>query len=100
MITGREGVPPSRLTQSITLELVSFNRALWAWGPDPRGFHAVVHPLAMSAILPGLPDGASLMLGRDQIALYCDEPVPAGTVGDYVWLTCQLADAVPSYLMG
>jgi hypothetical protein len=99
MITGREAVPPALLGRSINLELVSFNRALWAWGPDPRGFHAVVHPLTMSDILQGLPDGASLMFGRDQIALYCDEPVPTARIADYVWLACRLADAVPTYLI-
>jgi hypothetical protein len=53
----------------------------------------------MSALLQGLPDGASLMFGRDQISLYCDEPVPAAHIADYVWLACQLAEAVPSYLI-
>lgn len=99
VITGREAVPPGLLGRSIDLELVSFNRALWAWGPDPRGFHAVVHPLAMSAILQGLPDGASLRFGRDRIALYCDEPMPTKRIADYVWLACQLAEAVPTYLI-
>jgi hypothetical protein len=31
LITGREAVPPALLSRSINLELVSFNRALWAW---------------------------------------------------------------------
>jgi len=39
------------------------------------------------------------MFARDRIALYRDELVPTARIADYVWLTSQPADAVPTYLI-
>jgi hypothetical protein len=98
-VAGREAIPPTALSQSIDLELHDFNRALWAWGPDARGFHAVLHPRAMGAVLRGLPDGASLRLGGDRISLVCDEPVTGPELGAYLLLLGELAALVPSFLI-
>jgi hypothetical protein len=99
IVTGRESVPPASLPMSIDLELATFNRSLWAWGPDPRGFHDVLHPRAMEPILRDLPEGATVRFDRDRIAVYNDEPVRSDDLATYLGLMDQLADLLPSYLV-
>jgi hypothetical protein len=99
IVTGRESVPPASLPMSIDLELATFNRSLWAWGPDPRGFHDVLHPRAMEPILRDLPEGATVRFDRDRIAVYNDEPVRSDDLATYLGLMHQLADLLPRYLV-
>jgi hypothetical protein len=99
VVCGREAVPPAQRAQSIDLELYAFNRSLWAWGPDRRGFHAVLHPLVLATIVRDLPDGASLRFAGDQIAVYSDEPVTAAQLVAALRLVGRLAEQVPTYLV-
>jgi hypothetical protein len=99
MVTGREGVPVRELRQAIALELESFNRSLWAYGPDARGVYALMHPRAMSEIMATLPDGATAAFAGDYVAVYSDEPVLPQSLSTYVAATLALAELIPTYLL-
>jgi len=98
-VTGREGVPVRELRQAVALELESFNRSLWVYGPDARGVYALMHPRAMAEIMATLPDGATAAFAGDYVAVYSDEPVPPQSLSTYVAATLALAALIPTYLL-
>lgn len=98
-VTGREGVPVHQLRQAIALELETFNRALWAFGPDMRGVYALMHPRAMSEVMATLPDGATAVFAGDCVAVHSDEPVLVQSLPEYVSAALAFSELIPSYLL-
>ena len=98
VVTGREGVPLPQLRQSVALELETFNRSLWAYGPEPQAVYALMHPRAMSEVLRTLPDGAAITFAGQSIAVHSDEPVLPVDLPSYVATAMALADLIPTYL--
>lgn len=98
VVAGRESIPLQHRRASIPLEFESFNRALWVYGPDARGVYDVVHPRAMAHALRELPDGASVVMHGETLAVVTDEPVSPAQLHQMMTFAVQLADMTPSYL--
>jgi len=98
VIAERESIPPRQRHASIPLESESFNRSLWVYGPDARGVYEVVHPRVMARALRELPDGASVVMHGETLAVISDEPVSLLQLRQILTFTVRFAELTPSYL--
>jgi len=98
VIAERESIPPQRRHESLPLESESFNRSMWIYGPDARGVYDVVHPRAMSHALQELPDGTSVIMQGQTLAVISDEPVSPSQLRQMMTFAVQFAELTPGYL--
>jgi hypothetical protein len=89
------------LGDSMLLESDQWNQRLWVWCPPEaaRYAHAVLHPRAMEHLLANLPDGMTLAIAGDSLAVWRDDPLIASDLEAALYCALGMADSLPTFVL-